>query len=181
MTSHPRLEFDCVSELVTGQTRTILLKLTAPVLAADAAPQLAALDFTRARATTVQYWQDWQTRGAHFDVPEETVNDLFRANLWHALSLPRYRTDENGVDRIDLPYSNFAYGQYQADWPVNQAVYVDYMIHGLRGIFRRGRGGIRSHLSQPTASRRASGRLRQLGRVFAEHALLHRPELSALG
>ena len=83
----------------------------------------------------MQYWEDWLARGALFEVPEEAVNDLFRAKLWHALFLPRHRTDEDGVDRIDLPYSNFAYGQYNADWPINQAVYVDYMIHGLRGYF----------------------------------------------
>ena len=63
------------------------------------------------------------------------MNDLFRANLWHALMLPRHRTDEHGVARIDLPYSNFAYGQLNADWPINQAVYVDYMLYGLRGHF----------------------------------------------
>jgi hypothetical protein len=63
------------------------------------------------------------------------VNDLARATLWHALFLPRHRTNENGVARIDLPYSNFAYGQYNADWPINQAVYVDYMVYGLRGYF----------------------------------------------
>jgi hypothetical protein len=45
--------------------------------------------------------------------------------------LPRFR--EPG--RIDLPYSNFAYGQLNADWPINQAVYVDYMLYGLRGHF----------------------------------------------
>ena len=59
------------------------------------------------------------------------MNDLFRANLWHALLLPRFRDQ----DRIDLPYSNFAYGQLNADWPINQAVYVDYMLYGLRGHF----------------------------------------------
>jgi hypothetical protein len=34
---------------------------------------------------------------------------------------------------MDLPYANTAYGQQNADWPINQAVYVDYMIYGLRG------------------------------------------------
>ncbi len=131
----PHLEFDCVGRLIEGQSRTIVLKLTAPVLSADAASVLAALDSSRARATVVQYWEDWLAQGARFEVPEKAVNDLFRANLWHALMLPRYRTDENGVNRIDLPYSNFAYGQYNADWPINQAVYVDYMLHGLRGYF----------------------------------------------
>jgi len=131
----PHLQFDCVGQLTEGQSRTVVLKLTAPVLPPDAASELAALDFTQARSATVQYWEDWLARGAQFEVPEETVNDLFRANLWHALVLPRHRVDEDGVGRIDLPYSNFAYGQYNADWPVNQAVYVDYMIHGLRGYF----------------------------------------------
>ena len=35
--------------------------------------------------------------------------------------------------RIDLPYSNFAYSQDGTPWPVNQAVYVDYMLYDLRG------------------------------------------------
>ncbi len=131
----PRLEFDCVGELVPGKTHTVLLKLASPVVPPDAAAELAALDFDRARQETVRYWEDWLARGARFEVPERAVNDLFRANLWHALMLPRHRTDEHGVARIDLPYSNFAYGQLNADWPINQAVYVDYMLYGLRGHF----------------------------------------------
>jgi hypothetical protein len=131
----PRLEFDCVGELAAGGTRSIVLKLASPVVAAEAATALAALDFARSRAATVKYWEDWLARGARFEAPEKAVNDLFRANLWHALMLPRHRTDEHGVARLDLPYSNFAYGQLNADWPINQAVYVDYMIHGLRGHF----------------------------------------------
>ena len=35
--------------------------------------------------------------------------------------------------KIDLPYSNFAYDQTGTPWPVNQAVYVDYMLYDLRG------------------------------------------------
>jgi len=68
-------------------------------------------------------------KGAQFTVPEKVVNDLFRASLWHALRLPRRHDDLH----IDLPYSNFAYSQTGTPWPVNQAVYVDYMIFGLRG------------------------------------------------
>ncbi len=127
----PRIEFDCAGQLSAGETRVIVLKLASPVVAADAAPHLAAVDFTRSRAATVAYWEDWLAQGARFEVPEPAVNDLFRANLWHALMLPRFRDD----DRIDLPYSNFAYGQLNADWPINQAVYVDYMLYGLRGHF----------------------------------------------
>src|SRR5690606_16809998 len=66
-------------------------------------------------------------------VPEEDVNNLFRASLWHSLVLPRHTIDSNGNPHMDLPYANTAYGQKNADWPINQAVYVDYMIYGLRG------------------------------------------------
>ena len=127
----PRIEFDCVGQPTAGEPCVVVLKLASPAVAADAAPQLAALDFDGSRAATVAYWEDWLGQGALFDVPEPAVNDLFRANLWHALMLPRFRDD----DRIDLPYSNFAYGQLNADWPINQAVYVDYMLYGLRGHF----------------------------------------------
>jgi hypothetical protein len=127
----PGLEFDCVGPVAAGKPRVIVLKLASPVVAADHAPQLAALAFARARAATVQYWEDWLAQGAQFEVPEPAVNELFRANLWHALMLPRFRDH----DHVDLPYSNFAYGQFNADWPINQAVYVDYMLYGLRGHF----------------------------------------------
>jgi hypothetical protein len=66
-------------------------------------------------------------------VPEQTVNELFRANLWHALRLPRRHGPPAPGTRIDLPYSNFAYDQVGIPWPVNQAVYVDYMLYDLRG------------------------------------------------
>jgi len=54
-------------------------------------------------------------QGALFEVPETAVNDLFRAKLWYASMLPRHRVDETGVTNMDLPYSNFAYGQSHAD------------------------------------------------------------------
>lgn len=130
----PRIEFDCVGQLAAGETREVVIKLLSPVVSAVTAVTLATLDFAQARAATVRYWEDWLAQGARFEVPERTVNDLFRANLWHALMLPRFRDQ----DRIDLPYSNFAYGQLNADWPINQAVYVDYMLYGLRGHFAVG-------------------------------------------
>jgi hypothetical protein len=131
----PRFEFDCVSELPRNSQCTILIKLASPAAPVEAAAELAALDAGQVRRAVVEYWENWLTQGAKFDVPEQAVNDLFRANLWHALMLPRHRTDEQGMPRIDLPYSNFAYGQFNADWPINQAVYVDYMIYGLRGHY----------------------------------------------
>lgn len=132
---NPSLEFDCVGRLKAGVTNWVVIKLASPVVPSNAIEPLESLYYPRARAATVKHWEDWLTRGARFEVPEKTVNDLFRANLWHALMLPRHRTDEHGGARIDLPYSNFAYGQLNADWPINQAVYVDYMLYGLRGYF----------------------------------------------
>lgn len=131
----PRVEFDCVGSLRAGVTNWIVLKVASPVASGEALARLDELYFPRARAATIKYWEDWLAQGAQFEVPEPAVNHLFRANLWHALMLPRHRTDEHGVARIDLPYSNFAYGQLNADWPINQAVYVDYMLYGLRGHF----------------------------------------------
>jgi hypothetical protein len=130
-TKDPRIEFECTGELAAGQPLEILVKLPSPSLPKSEANALASLDFNQARAATVKYWEGWLAKGAQFETPEKGVNDLFRANLWHALMLPSYR----GEDRIDLPYSNFAYGQFNADWPINQAVYVDYMLYGLRGHF----------------------------------------------
>ena len=66
-------------------------------------------------------------------MPEPVVNDLFRANLWHALRLPRRHGGQGPGVKIDLPYTNFAYGQDGTPWPINQAVYVDDMIYDLRG------------------------------------------------
>lgn len=93
------------------------------------------LDYAKARQGVVDYWTQWLSRGALFEVPEPPVNDLFRANLWHALALPRHRLAPDGTLRMDLPYSNYAYGQQNADWPINQAVYVDTLLFGLRGHF----------------------------------------------
>ena len=90
---------------------------------------LASLNYPDAKARTLEFWSSYLARGAQFDVPEQEVNDLFRANLWHALMLPRKHSD----GQIDFPYSNFAYSQTGTPWPINQAVYVDYMLYGLRG------------------------------------------------
>ncbi len=152
-----------------GQTKDLVIKLPSPAVEPRDRATLLKLDYGSSRETALRFWTDWVQRGAQFRVPEKVVNDLFRANLWHALRLPRRHggsadgvprgegvsplrvagvppavrgqdalaTKEQGQDapatRIDLPYSNFAYDQRGTPWPVNQAVYVDYMIYGLRG------------------------------------------------
>ncbi len=108
--------------------RELVVKLPSPMVDAAGAAVLAKLDYTRARTETLRFWTGWVEKGAQFQVPEKVVNDLFRASLWHALRLPRRHEG-----RIDLPYSNFAYDQTGTPWPVNQAVYIDYMLFGLRG------------------------------------------------
>jgi hypothetical protein len=114
--------------LPANGTREFTVALPSPPVTGDERETLAGLNYDAARKVTQQFWSSYLARGAQFEVPEEAVNNLFRANLWHALVLPR-RHD----GRIDLPYSNFAYSQTGTPWPINQAVYVDYMLYGLRG------------------------------------------------
>jgi hypothetical protein len=120
-------------ELSAGQVREIVVKMPSPAIAPSQTAKLKALDFSVAKHKVIDYWEKWLAEGAHFQVPEEAVNELVRANLWHALILPRHTYGANGKPHMDLPYANTAYGQVNSDWPVNQAVYVDYMIYGLRG------------------------------------------------
>ena len=124
-----RLDITVPVDLPAQGTRDLIVKLPSPLLDDAGAARLAAVDYDRARADTIRFWTGWVEKGAQFTVPEKVVNDLFRASLWHALRLPRRHNDLH----IDLPYSNFAYAQAGTPWPVNQAVYVDYMIFGLRG------------------------------------------------
>lgn len=113
------------------QPGEFLVKLPSP--AVPAADRLNAIDYTKAKQQTAQYWEAWLKKGAQFRAPEEAVNQLFRASLWHALILPRHTLSDSSTPHMDLPYANTAYGQRNAGWPVNQSVYVDYMLYGLRG------------------------------------------------
>jgi hypothetical protein len=120
-------------EVDDDATAELHVLLPSPGVAPTQTPRLADLDLDSAREQTVAYWEEWLDRGARFEVPEVSVNHLFRANLWHALVLPRHTLGVDNRPHMDIPYANTAYGQRNADWPINQAVYVDYMIHGLRG------------------------------------------------
>ena len=120
-------------DLPANGSRELILKLPSPIAEGAQIDTLAALDYVQARAVTLKFWSDYLARGAQFHVPDEAVNTLFRANLWHALRLPRRHGGEGPDVKIDLPFSNFAYDQTGTPWPVNQAVYVDYMLYSLRG------------------------------------------------
>ncbi|MEJ5962439.1 hypothetical protein [Pedobacter immunditicola] len=128
-----RLLISLTGSLRKGAVNELVVKLPSPAVAPANASKIVDLNYLAARKSVINYWQNWINRGAYFEVPEKEVNALFKASLWHALILPRHQVDENGSPRMDLPYANTAYGQKNADWPVNQAVYVDYMIYGLRG------------------------------------------------
>jgi hypothetical protein len=119
--------------LSARDSREFVIKLPSPLVSCSNRERLLKLDYASARAATLRYWSDYLARGAQFQVPEAAVNELFRANLWHALRLPRRHGGQAPNGRIDLPYSNFAYDQKGTPWPVNQAVYVDYMLYDLRG------------------------------------------------
>lgn len=128
-----RVDATVFLDLPARGARQFVVKLPSPMVDEDQAPVLAAIDYARAREATLRFWSDYIERGAQFRVPEQSVNDMFRASLWHALRLPRRHAGEDGKVTIDLPYSNFAYSQIGTPWPVNQAVYVDYMLYDLRG------------------------------------------------
>ena len=114
-------------------TRELIVKLPSPFVPSAECADLLAMDYAACREATLQFWSDYLARGARFEVPEASVNALFRANLWHALRLPRRHGAAGAEVKIDLPYSNFAYDQHGTPWPVNQAIYVDYMLFDLRG------------------------------------------------
>jgi hypothetical protein len=129
------IQFDAVLtfQLNADASKEFIVKLPSPTVPPEDREKLIKLNYDTSRRETLKFWSDYTGRGTQFRVPEKIVNDLFRANLWHALRLPRRHGGGKEGVKIDLPYSNFAYGQRGTPWPVNQAVYVDYMIYGLRG------------------------------------------------
>ncbi len=122
-----------VVDLPASASRELVLKLPWAPIPLRQLEKLTAIGFSAARKETEQFWTNYLARGAQFNVPEEPVNTLCCANLWHALRLPRRHGGPSADVKLDLPYSNFAYDQRGTPWPVNQAVYVDYMLYDLRG------------------------------------------------
>jgi hypothetical protein len=121
------------TSLPSNGSREFVIKLPSPLVSDAERESFLSLDYETARVGILKFWSDYLAQGAQFEVPEQAVNDLFRANLWHALRLPRRHGEPKDNPNIDLPYSNFAYEQKGTPWPVNQCVYVDYMLYDLRG------------------------------------------------
>jgi len=120
-------------DLPAKGSKSFVVKLVSPMLSSDHLSALLNLDYDTARSRTLSFWSDYIARGAQFHVPEKVVNDLFKQSLWRALMLPRRHGGSGNNVKIDLPYSNFAYQQTGTPWPVNQAVYIDYMLYDQRG------------------------------------------------
>ncbi len=120
-------------DLPAKGSESFVVKLPSPMVEPDDLKTLLNLDYNTARSSTLKFWSDYIARGAQFHVPEKVVNDLFKESLWRSLMLPRRHGGEGKDVKIDLPFSNFAYQQTGTPWPVNQAVYVDYMIYDQRG------------------------------------------------
>jgi len=72
-----------------NDSQEFIVKLPSPIVSPEDREKLLALEYVKARSETLKFWSDYVKRGAQFKVPEKAVNDLFRANLWHALRLPR--------------------------------------------------------------------------------------------
>lgn len=128
-----RINVTATLDLPARGSQSFVVKLSSPLVAADDQRTFTAIDYDKAKQQTLDFWTQYVSRGARFEVPEKAVNDLYRASLWHALRLPRRHGGSGAEVTIDLPYSNFAYSQTGTPWPVNQAVYVDYMLYNLRG------------------------------------------------
>jgi len=128
-----RVDAAVFMDLPASGTREFVVKLPSALVEPEDQEKLLSLPYDTARAETLRFWSDYITKGAQFRVPEKVVNDLFSASLWHSLRLPRRHGGQAENVAIDLPYSNFAYSQTGTPWPVNQAVYVDYMLYDLRG------------------------------------------------
>lgn len=124
-----RVDITLTVNLPAHGTKEFSVTLPSPMVEKAGREDLARLDYAEARKGALDFWSSYLAQGAQFEVPEKPVNELSRANLWHALMLPRI----HGDGHMDLPYSDFAYSQSGTPWPINQAVYVDYMLYGLRG------------------------------------------------
>ena len=98
-------------DLPAKGSRELIIKLPSPLAPQGEKTRLLELDYAAARKGTMAFWSDYLDRGARFTVPEAAVNELFRANLFHALRLPRRHGGPGPETKIDLPYSNFAYDQ----------------------------------------------------------------------
>ena len=139
-----RIDVTVPVELPAKGSREFSVILPSPVLDPGDMKALLDLDYNAARASTLKFWSDYVARGAQFEVPEKTVNDLYRTTLWHALRLPRRHPDGN----MDLPYSNFAYGQFGNALARQPGRLCG--LHALRSAraTRHRLGGIGGHLPQ---------------------------------
>ena len=84
-----RVDITLQIALPANGTREFTVALPSPSVTAKDRDTLTRLDYDAARGPTQSSSGPIILHAArNFEVPEEAVNDLFRANLWHALTLP---------------------------------------------------------------------------------------------
>ncbi|MEO9005357.1 MAG: hypothetical protein ABI288_11505, partial [Ginsengibacter sp.] len=93
-----QIELTISGSLLEGETREFVAKLPSPAIAPAETTRLSQLEFFTSEKKTTDYWDQWIRKGSQFEVPEKAVNELFRANIWHALTLPRHTLDIDGKD-----------------------------------------------------------------------------------
>ncbi len=176
-----RVDATVFLDVPANGTRQFVVKLPSPMVDAEKAQTLAAIDYARAREATLKFWSDYVARGAQFKVPEQRVNDLFRANLWHALRLPR----RHGGRRARQGHHRSAVFELRLQ-PDRHAVAGESgrvcRLHALRPArlsrdFDRGAGGA---VPQQSGEGRSRRRLRELAGLHAGDALRRRAELPAV-
>ena len=182
-----RVDATVFLDLPANGTRQFVVKLPSPMVDAEKAQTLAAIDYGRAREATLRFWSDYVARGAQFKVPEQRVNDLFRANLWHALRLPRRHAAPDGGGKAGGGQRHRRSSVFELRLqPDRHAVAGESggvrRLHALRPArlsrdFDRGAGGA---VPQQSGEGRSCRRLRELAGLHAGDALRRRAELSAV-
>ena len=171
----------CSSTCPRTASRQFVVKLPSPIVTDAEAAALAAIDYaTRARGDA-EVLVGATSRAARSSGCRSRRSTICSAPACGTRSGCRAVTAARGPDvAIDLPYSNFAYSQTGTPWPVNQAVYVDYMLYDLRGYHAIAAEELRGAVPQQPGARRARQRLRELAGLHAGDALRGRAELPAV-
>ena len=131
---HRDAELSLPVELAAGASREFVVKLPSPAVGRRIAASSWPLDFADgARGDdAVLVGSTWiEELDSRCRRRSSTTSSGRTSGM--PLRLPRRHGGQGPGVKIDLPYSNFAYGQEGTPWPINQAVYVDDMIYDLRG------------------------------------------------
>ena len=169
-----------VLNLPATGAKEIVLKLPSPLVEADARATLAGLDYAAARSATLRFWEDYLARGAQFRVPEQVVNDLFRATCGTLCVCRAGTAASNPACAWTCPTRTLPMTSAARPGRSTRRSTWTTCCTTSRLPRRLGRG-TRGHLSEQPGVQRPRGRLCQLGRVHAVDAGRRGPAWSAFG